>query len=228
MLHDFLERSVDDALRSNLKTAMSARFGDRKMNSMMLVAALDPSVLLSEADALACRVRLLPHVTPSQPVLPAAHPSTARPSAAPITAKRDWVDEVNEQATEAAVAETAEAGAVALLPAAAPRVTTESVLDSFFAARAFGAGGSTLEWWKNHAKEFPGLWDLAMRSLSLPPSTTSCERLFSTAGWIITKRRSRLAPELVEALVVLKKDWGVMADDDDEVDDKDNDVDEAK
>ena len=44
----------------------------------------------------------------------------------------------------------------------------------------------------------------------MPPSTTSCERLFSTAGWIVSKRRNKLHTKMVEALVVLHKQWDLL------------------
>lgn len=59
-------------------------------------------------------------------------------------------------------------------------------------------------YWKNqHA--FPRLRQLARKYLCVPPSTVESERLFSTAGLVVDKKRSRLDPERVRMLVFLNK-----------------------
>ncbi len=52
-----------------------------------------------------------------------------------------------------------------------------------------------LEWWKVHCKQFPALSLLAKQYLCVCASSSSSERVFSTSGHIVSKRRSCLKPE---------------------------------
>eukprot|EP01022_Parablepharisma_sp_SALTPOND_P017656 TRINITY_DN28641_c0_g1_i3.p1 TRINITY_DN28641_c0_g1~~TRINITY_DN28641_c0_g1_i3.p1 ORF type:complete len:264 (-),score=7.31 TRINITY_DN28641_c0_g1_i3:81-872(-) len=62
-----------------------------------------------------------------------------------------------------------------------------------------------LEWWKaRQEKPYPNLAPLAEKYLSIPSSTVSVERLFSRAGNVVTKKRTRLAPDVVNDLLILK------------------------
>jgi len=57
-----------------------------------------------------------------------------------------------------------------------------------------------LEWWKVNQIHFPVLYHLARKYLAIPASSAPVERLFSTAGNVITKNRQRLKPETARAL----------------------------
>jgi len=57
-------------------------------------------------------------------------------------------------------------------------------------------------WSSQLSDEFPTLRRLATKYLSIPATSASVERLFSTAGAIIRARRNRLSPETVEALLL--------------------------
>eukprot|EP01022_Parablepharisma_sp_SALTPOND_P031216 TRINITY_DN7896_c0_g1_i4.p1 TRINITY_DN7896_c0_g1~~TRINITY_DN7896_c0_g1_i4.p1 ORF type:complete len:447 (+),score=14.69 TRINITY_DN7896_c0_g1_i4:744-2084(+) len=61
-----------------------------------------------------------------------------------------------------------------------------------------------LTWWKQKEKQYPELGKLAEIYLSIPATSVSVERLFSLAGDIITKKRSRLDPGMVNNLLILK------------------------
>jgi len=58
-----------------------------------------------------------------------------------------------------------------------------------------------LKWWSAHASTFPLLSVLARKLLGIPASSAPVERLFSTAGNVITKKRQRLAPSATRAQV---------------------------
>jgi len=60
-----------------------------------------------------------------------------------------------------------------------------------------------LNWWKNHSSTFPSLARLAKQILSIPASSASSERNFSTAGSVITERRTRLSPNNVDAILFI-------------------------
>lgn len=56
-----------------------------------------------------------------------------------------------------------------------------------------------LKWWKENEKQYPKAF------LSIPASSVPSERVFSTAGDIVSAQRSQLLPENVDVLVFLKK-----------------------
>ncbi|KAK3915978.1 Transposable element Hobo transposase [Frankliniella fusca] len=61
-----------------------------------------------------------------------------------------------------------------------------------------------LEWWKNQAKDFPALSRVVRMGLATPASSAASERHFSNAGRLITDRRTRFAPETVDAILFLR------------------------
>ena len=62
-----------------------------------------------------------------------------------------------------------------------------------------------LEWWKANQREYPLLAKLAMLYLCVPGTSVPSERVFSTAGDIVTAQRSRLTSEHVDQLLFLQK-----------------------
>jgi hypothetical protein len=64
---------------------------------------------------------------------------------------------------------------------------------------------SALEWWRTNFVEGEGhhLRSLALRILSVPASSASSERNWSTFGYIQDKKRNRLTPERCVKLVFL-------------------------
>ena len=61
-----------------------------------------------------------------------------------------------------------------------------------------------LEWWKTHEDEFPRLAMLARRYLCVMATSVSCERIFSTSGWIVNKRRCSLSDERISTLMLIR------------------------
>ncbi|XP_063049938.1 E3 SUMO-protein ligase ZBED1-like isoform X1 [Engraulis encrasicolus] len=62
-----------------------------------------------------------------------------------------------------------------------------------------------LAWWKSNAHKYPHVAKLAQRDLAVPGTSVPSERVFSTAGDIVTASRSRLLPENVDKLIFLQK-----------------------
>ena len=62
-----------------------------------------------------------------------------------------------------------------------------------------------LEWWREHAIDFPNVWKQAEKHLAVPATSAPSERAFSTAGNLITMRRCRLKPDLVEDCVLVNE-----------------------
>lgn len=60
-----------------------------------------------------------------------------------------------------------------------------------------------LKWWKLHQATYVPLAKLAMKYLCCPGTSVPSERLFSTAGNIISKKRSCLLPENANKLICL-------------------------
>lgn len=65
-------------------------------------------------------------------------------------------------------------------------------------------GGDVLQWWKKQV-DLPLLSSLAKDYLSIPATSVSSERIFSSAGNIVTAQRSLLHPDHVDQLIFLKK-----------------------
>jgi hypothetical protein len=65
-------------------------------------------------------------------------------------------------------------------------------------------GCDMLAWWKDHQDVLPLLSYLARVVLAIPAASSKSERLFSTAGLVVTPLRNRLDPEKVEDLIMIK------------------------
>ena len=64
---------------------------------------------------------------------------------------------------------------------------------------------SPLQWWKENDHKYPALSHLAKIYLSVPATSVPSERVFSTAGDIVSCQRSCLKPSNVDKLIFLKK-----------------------
>ena len=62
-----------------------------------------------------------------------------------------------------------------------------------------------LDWWKMHSQLYPTLAQLAKRYLCIPAASSASERVFSSSGHIVSKKRCSLKPEKVNMLVFLTK-----------------------
>ncbi|XP_077085839.1 E3 SUMO-protein ligase ZBED1 [Siphateles boraxobius] len=67
-----------------------------------------------------------------------------------------------------------------------------------------GLDGDVLQWWRLQV-DLPLLSALAKRYLSIPATSVPAERVFSTAGDIVTAQRSLIHPDHVDQLIFLKK-----------------------
>lgn len=63
-----------------------------------------------------------------------------------------------------------------------------------------------MSWWKTHGANYPILTQIARDVLAIPALTVASESAFSAGGRVVHKYRSRLDPQLVEALICTK-DW---------------------
>ena len=65
--------------------------------------------------------------------------------------------------------------------------------------------GDRLDWWKKHEKMLPLLSKVAKQVLGIPCSSAKSERVFSTGGMMVSKKRHRLKSTRVENLLVIKE-----------------------
>ena len=84
-----------------------------------------------------------------------------------------------------------------------PSLTTE--FDKYLVEPPSPRRESPLKWWKENYTRFKVVSYVARRLLCMPATTTSSERVFSTAGLTVNKLRSCLKPKNVDALIFLNK-----------------------
>lgn len=65
-----------------------------------------------------------------------------------------------------------------------------------------------LQWWKTNRDLFPILADMARQVLCIPVSSSSSERVFSTAGQILSDLRQNMSTSLTTKIVFIKKNFG--------------------
>ncbi|XP_061542548.1 E3 SUMO-protein ligase ZBED1-like [Phycodurus eques] len=73
----------------------------------------------------------------------------------------------------------------------------------YFGEQPLSKKENPLPWWKTNAIRYPTLAKLAKSFLAIPATSTSSERLFSTAGNFAPKRRASLSSEHVDMLTFL-------------------------
>lgn len=71
---------------------------------------------------------------------------------------------------------------------------------SYQAAGGMSVDGDPLTWWKTNECKYPCLAKMARCCLAVPGSSVPSERVFSTAGDIVTAKRSTLSPDNVDIL----------------------------
>ncbi len=70
---------------------------------------------------------------------------------------------------------------------------------------SIGLNFPPLQWWKAHAYKFPLVPRLAKSLFCVPATSVPSERVFSTAGDIVTQQRANLKSKHVDVLIFLKK-----------------------
>lgn len=62
-----------------------------------------------------------------------------------------------------------------------------------------------MRYWDNQKTIYPNLFRLSLQFLCTPASSVPCERVFSTAGEVVSKKRNRLNFKTLEKLIFLNK-----------------------
>lgn len=71
--------------------------------------------------------------------------------------------------------------------------------------KVISVDSNPLKWWKDNENQYPNLSKLAKRYLAVQATSVASERVFSTAGDIVTSQRAALSTENVDILIFLKK-----------------------
>ena len=90
-------------------------------------------------------------------------------------------------------------------PAKSPLEQAELQVSAYRKEQTLHVAKSPLQWWKQHQHMFPLVAKVAKRVLCIPATSVPSERVFSTAGDIVTQQRSRIKPKNVDMLIFLKK-----------------------
>ena len=89
-----------------------------------------------------------------------------------------------------------------------PKTPEEKIkveLDSYLSVGALDLESNPLDWWNVEHHNYPILGILAKKYLCICSSSAASERLFSSAGNVVSPKRSCLKPEKVNMLVFLAK-----------------------
>ncbi|CAF96613.1 unnamed protein product [Tetraodon nigroviridis] len=62
-----------------------------------------------------------------------------------------------------------------------------------------------LQYWQTQRLHYPNLYTLAMKFPCTPSSSVPCERVFSKAGEMVSKRRNRLGTNMLKQLMFWNK-----------------------
>ena len=81
----------------------------------------------------------------------------------------------------------------------------EQELDKYKQLDPLNLSHSPLDWWRENQYNFPHLGRAARHLLCIPATSVTSERVFSTAGDVVSAQRAALSPEHVDMLVFLKK-----------------------
>ena len=82
---------------------------------------------------------------------------------------------------------------------------TEQELDKYKQLDPLNLSHSPLDWWRENQYNFPHLSRAARHLLCIPATSVPSERVFSTAGDVVSAQRAALSPEHVDMLVFLRK-----------------------
>ncbi|CAI5666116.1 unnamed protein product [Oreochromis niloticus] len=85
--------------------------------------------------------------------------------------------------------------------------TADSIIEvqRYLAERNIPRLEDPLTYWGNRKTSYPNLFNLALQFLCIPASSVPCERVFSKAGEMVSKKRNRLNAVTLDKLIFLNK-----------------------
>lgn len=87
----------------------------------------------------------------------------------------------------------------------------EDEVELYFSENNVSRSCNPLVWWKTNSLRYPRLSQLVKPLFAIPATSTASERLFSVAGLTVTKLRSSLNRENVNALVFLHNNYSLIS-----------------
>ena len=127
---------------------------------------------------------------------------------------KDYEVEEDEDNTESTAASLVNSGVLSIISArvASRRPTAvrfKSELDRYLDDELVPINTENfniLDWWKVAVTRYPTLRKIARDIYAIPVTTVASESAFSTSGRVLSEHRSRLTPEILEALMC-SQDW---------------------
>lgn len=92
-----------------------------------------------------------------------------------------------------------------LIESPKPLDSIQSELDSYLILPNASIEEDVIKWWVDHKENFKRLYKIAIKFLIIPATSAASERIFSTAGLILNKKRSKLSPQHASLLIFLNK-----------------------
>lgn len=72
-------------------------------------------------------------------------------------------------------------------------------------AKVISVDANPLKWWKDNEHQYPNLSKLSKHYLAVQATSVANERVFSTAGDIVSAQRASLSPDKDNNISLLKK-----------------------
>ena len=91
-----------------------------------------------------------------------------------------------------------------------PSVILEVEIDLYFSEADAPRNSDPLAWWKANSSHYPHLSQLVKPLFAIPETSTSSERLFLVAVLTVTRLRSSLSRENVNALIFLHNNYSLI------------------
>ena len=83
--------------------------------------------------------------------------------------------------------------------------TLQAELERYDASKIVHQDGQPIDFWKSANTQYPLLSVVAYKLLAIPATSVPSERLFSTAGLVVSKLRASTSPENAAKILVLNK-----------------------
>ena len=90
-------------------------------------------------------------------------------------------------------------------PAIPLTIRVQHEITNYRAFPPIKSGEDPLMFWKLHEEKLPCLASLAQKYMCIPGSSVASERIFSTAGDVISQERARMKPDKADKLIFLMK-----------------------
>ncbi|KAJ8362710.1 hypothetical protein SKAU_G00115410 [Synaphobranchus kaupii] len=189
-------------MKSKIVTDLAKRYNEEKRAFLLLNTAsyLDPRfsrlIHLTEDQKNKVREKIVDELTTEEGESEIESTSENRPSHEPRTGRRTALDALGDLFGDSYCSSTGMTTQTTLI--------VQQEMAMYEREAPLPADSNPLQWWKTSGSvRYHHLAQLAHRYLCIPGTSVRSERVFSTAGNIVNKKRSALDPENVDRLVFL-------------------------